>query len=54
MNVNLNPLQTLANMNTLDKTHLGRVLLHTLCALRDHHWLWHWAGIKRELYHGQA
>jgi hypothetical protein len=27
----------------------GRVLLHVACALRDHHWSWHWAGIRREL-----
>jgi hypothetical protein len=27
----------------------GRILLHILCAFADHHWLWHWRGIAREL-----
>lgn len=26
----------------------GRVMLHLLCVLRDHHLLWHWRGIVRE------
>jgi len=27
---------------------IGRIALHTLCALRDHKWAWHLLGIKRE------
>jgi hypothetical protein len=27
----------------------GRVLLHGVCALRDHHWTWHRQGVAREL-----
>jgi hypothetical protein len=27
---------------------IGRVLLHTLCAIRDRHWKWHWRGMVRE------
>lgn len=27
---------------------IGRLALHTLCALRDHKWAWHWLGMKRE------
>jgi hypothetical protein len=26
----------------------GRVLLHVVCAFRDHHWAWHWRGMVRE------
>ena len=33
---------------TIAKNRMGRVLLHTVCALRDHHWTWHWRGIVRE------
>jgi hypothetical protein len=33
---------------TIVKNRMGRVLLHTLCALRDHQWNWHWRGIVRE------
>lgn len=29
-------------------TRLGRIVLHALCALRDHEWSWHFAGIRRE------
>ena len=36
-------------MSQLLVTHrVGRVVLHTICALRDHHWNWHWRGIVRE------
>ena len=28
---------------------MGRVVLHLWCAVRDHHWRWHWQGIRREL-----
>ena len=41
-------------MNVLAKSHLGRVLIHTICAIRDHHWQWHWAGILREFYFHHA
>ncbi|MCI0537887.1 MAG: hypothetical protein L0Z50_21950 [Verrucomicrobiales bacterium] len=27
----------------------GRTALHVRCAVRDHHLLWHWRGILREL-----
>jgi hypothetical protein len=27
---------------------IGRVVLHLVCALRDHHLRWHWHGIRRE------
>ncbi len=27
----------------------GRILLHLLCACRDHKCRWHWRGIRREL-----
>ena len=26
----------------------GRVVLHVLCACRDHHFAWHWHGVVRE------
>jgi len=26
----------------------GRVVLHLLCARRDHHYRWHWQGVRRE------
>jgi hypothetical protein len=29
---------------------MGRVVLHTVCAFRDHHWAWHWRGILREVH----
>lgn len=32
----------------LAKSRHGRVMLHLLCVLRDHHLRWHWAGIVRE------
>lgn len=31
---------------------MGRMLLHLVCMVRDHHWWWHWEGILRELPHG--
>jgi hypothetical protein len=34
---------------TLVKNRSGRVILHLLCAVRDHRWSWHWQGITREL-----
>jgi hypothetical protein len=33
----------------LANNRMGRVLLHTVCAVRDHHWKWHWRGIMREV-----
>jgi len=39
----LNPMQTI-----LAESRFGRVLLHVVCALRDHHLRWHWKGIRRE------
>ena len=27
----------------------GRIVLHMLCAARDHHFAWHWRGVAREL-----
>ena len=34
----------------LVKSRMGRVILHTVCAARDHHWAWHWRGIVREIH----
>jgi hypothetical protein len=34
----------------LAKNRTGRVILHTVCAFRDHHWAWHWRGIVREIH----
>jgi hypothetical protein len=34
--------------NRLVESSLGRVLLHLLCACKDHHVRWHWTGIRRE------
>lgn len=33
----------------LSRFHLGRMLLHALCAVRRGHWKWHLAGIQREI-----
>jgi hypothetical protein len=33
---------------TLASSASGRILLHLLCAKRDHHFLWHWHGVIRE------
>jgi hypothetical protein len=30
-------------------TRYGRIMLHVVCALRDHQVRWHWRGIHREL-----
>jgi len=30
-------------------SHVGRIILHLACQMRDHAWPWHWAGIRREL-----
>jgi hypothetical protein len=30
------------------KSRMGRVVLHAVCAMRDHHWDWHWRGMVRE------
>jgi len=32
----------------LAESRCGRVMLHLVCALRDHHLRWHWRGIVRE------
>ena len=29
----------------------GRILLHILCIVLDHHLIWHISGIVREVYH---
>ena len=29
---------------------MGRMILHAVCAFRDHHWQWHWRGILREVH----
>jgi hypothetical protein len=34
----------------LVKSRMGRVILHTVSAARDHHWVWHWRGILREVH----
>jgi hypothetical protein len=28
---------------------MGRMFLHARCAFCDHHWNWHWQGIRREI-----
>ncbi len=33
----------------MTNSRIGRLLLHTICAFRDHHWGWHWRGIIREV-----
>jgi hypothetical protein len=33
----------------LAESRYGRIMLHVICALRDHHLGWHWRGIHREL-----
>jgi len=33
----------------LAESRWGRVVLHLVCALRDHHLRGHWQGIRREL-----
>jgi hypothetical protein len=35
----------------LAKNRMGRVILHSICAVHDHHWAWHWQGILREIHH---
>jgi hypothetical protein len=27
---------------------LGRIILHTICVIRDHHWAWHFTCVARE------
>jgi hypothetical protein len=40
----------LPTMQTLlAESRRGRTALHVMCAMRDHHLLWHWRGILREL-----
>jgi hypothetical protein len=34
----------------LVENRFGRVVLHLVCALRDHHLRWHWNGIRREFW----
>jgi len=38
-----NPMQA-----TLAQSSFGRVVLHLVCACRDHKYQWHWCGIRRE------
>jgi hypothetical protein len=33
---------------TLASSAAGRVVLHLVCAKRDHHFRWHWQGVLRE------
>ncbi len=35
--------------NQLAALSLGRIVLHLVCACRDHKLLWHWRGILREI-----
>ena len=37
-------------MTRLAAFSFGRIILHTACLIRDRHWHFHWAGIKRELH----
>ena len=34
----------------LSETKLGRFILHTICACRDHHWAWHYKCVTREFH----
>jgi hypothetical protein len=33
----------------LAQSRFGRIVLHLVCACRDHHYLWHWGGVVREV-----
>ena len=33
---------------TLASSAVGRIVLHLVCAKRDHHFRWHWQGVVRE------
>jgi hypothetical protein len=33
---------------TLASSAAGRIVLHLVCAKRDHHFRWHWQGVLRE------
>lgn len=35
--------------NQLAELSLGRIVLHLVCACRDHKLRWHWQGILREI-----
>jgi hypothetical protein len=35
--------------NQLAALSLGRIVLHLVCAWRDHQFRWHWRGILREI-----
>lgn len=35
--------------NQLAELSLGRIVLHLVCACRDHKLRWHWHGILREI-----
>ena len=35
--------------HSLAELSLGRIVLHLVCACRDHNLLWHWRGILREI-----
>jgi hypothetical protein len=32
----------------------GRIVLHVVCAARDHRFAWHWRGIRREFQSAQT
>ena len=36
-------------LDTMNSKRWRRVMLHLACFLRDWKWVWHWAGIRREL-----
>ena len=36
--------------NRLAELSLGRIVLHLLCACKDHKLRWHWRGILREMH----
>lgn len=33
----------------LAQSSVGRIVLHLVCACRDHKYQWHWRGILREV-----
>lgn len=36
----------------LAQSSFGRIVLHAVCACRDHNYQWHWHGVLREFSKG--
>jgi hypothetical protein len=43
-------MHTKSRVRPEDLTHLDRIVLHLRCLYRDHKYLWHLAGVWRELH----